>query len=258
DNFIKDGLCLNNIIRCNIFRNIEAVKDIYPDSDGNGMEAIQVGQMTSLNAVSQNLATIIEKNSFEQFIGDQVEVISVKSSSNKITDNEFINCKGGVSIRAGNNNQIIDNRFLRVGRAIRLYGSGHRVENNMLQDVQVGIMIPSADFRTGEKLTKKNGYYIAENCLIARNIIINATDKAIVTGNSDKKILPKLLKFKDNKVLSNIANSKDDKVSIRVSGSRDFSFHEDNLIGSYNEKMQKQISYISFGINDIGPNWEVK
>jgi|SRR5690606_6202569 len=259
DKYISDGLCRNNVIRNNVFRKVKGVKELYPNSNGNGMEAIQVGQMTSVKAISQNLGTIIERNRFEQFIGDQVEIISVKSSSNKISDNDFVDCMGGLSIRAGNNNLIMDNEFLRVGRAIRLYGSGHRVENNKLYDVKVGIMIPSADFQTGEKLRVKDGYYMARDCVIEGNLIVNATDKAILTGNADKRNLPEALIFKNNKVLvDNETDTMEKLVSILTKDKNVSSFNVSNFVGKSTKEDRISIKPSSLKRNETGPNWIIK
>lgn len=216
DSSSKLGVSKNNIISNNIFKNVKSVKEVYPNSNGNGMEAIQIGQMTSASAISNNLNTHIHNNIFENYIGDGVEIISVKSSFNFIYDNDFFDSPGGVTIRAGNNNTIRGNQFVRIGRAIRLYGSNHCVENNYLNNVEVGIMIPNGNLDEGDELVPPTGYYRAKNYSIENNIFDHPLKYAFDIGNNERILLPKDILIKNNKIFSKSSKRKSDLYLIKT------------------------------------------
>src|SRR5690606_31910706 len=120
---IDDGNNTENIITKNVFKNIESVKSIYPDTKGNGMECIGVGRWDS--KAESALRTEISYNYFENIKADGMEVVCVKSNWNKIKNNFFTKCLGGVSLRYGNNNLVMKNVFVNNGQNIRIFGDGH-------------------------------------------------------------------------------------------------------------------------------------
>ncbi len=204
---------VNNQIFNNIFCNTPRVLDVYSKKGNNGMEAIQLGAGGAAGRW-WNLNTNIYNNLFENITGDELEIISVKSSGNVICNNVFLNNKSGITIRYGNNNIIRENFLLDTEKGIRVYGSGHIIERNFIMGGNVGISLPSADLPTGESLEKIAVYYQADSILIRDNTFFNQGATSILFGygfNKNQKYLPQRIK-----VASNVFQSKDAAESVRT------------------------------------------
>lgn len=189
---------VNNIISNNLFYNIASVKSIYPNSDGNGMEAIQIGQGRETS--HWNSSTIISHNLFENIVGDGSEIISNKTSGNKILENTFLNNRSGISIRVGDNVEIKGNYLYNTTRGIRVFGYGQVIENNFIENPNVGIELPSTDVKNSEKMMEP-GYYQQENVNIENNVIKYPKSAAFLIGNGTRKLFPKNITITNNKIL---------------------------------------------------------
>lgn len=189
----------DNKIFNNFFYNIPSVRSIYPNSDGNGLESIQIGQGVK-DTETWMLNTTVSNNLFEKVIGDGGEIISVKTSGNKILNNTFLDNKSGITLRYGNNNTVSGNYLDNTSRGIRVFGSGQIISNNYIKNGDVGIQLPSADFKYGDKMTH-SGYYQSENVKIENNIILNTKVASIDIGEGNRKLLPKNVEISKNKIL---------------------------------------------------------
>lgn len=147
----------------------------------NGCENIQIGSgYTSRNRKSN---TTITNNAFENFNGEG-EIISLKSMSNVIANNLFLNCYGNVTVRFGSKNNINGNTFWNdPGRAsgnfsdslfynsttngVRLYGDYNFVKNNVFFQT-FGVSISS-----GEESEVARSYTVTSNNHIRSNSFIN-------------------------------------------------------------------------------------
>lgn len=111
-----------------IYRNYFGVR---PPVHENGGETIQIGLA---EVAEQNCRTVVEENFFEHCDGE-IEVISVKSSENKIANNVFYECVGMVTLRHGHRNQVYGNLFLGNGvkgtGGVRVINYGQEVFNNL-------------------------------------------------------------------------------------------------------------------------------
>lgn len=101
----------------NIFKNI-------PPRKGEALEAISVGYMTGTSDC------IISDNEFYNCKGDS-ETISCKSNNIRINNNVFRKCRSGISIRWGDNIEIVENEFQDTPTHIRITGSGHLIKANI-------------------------------------------------------------------------------------------------------------------------------
>lgn len=194
-----DSLSKENIIENNLFYNIPSVKSVYPNSNGNGLEAIQIGQGAKGTEL-WTLNTVISENLFEKIIGDGSEIISVKTSGNKILKNTFLDNKSGITLRVGNNTIVSDNYLANTTKGIRVYGSGHVISNNYILNSDLGIQLPSADYRNGQKMTN-TGYYQVKNVKVKNNVILYARTASIIIGGGKRILPPTDVEISGNKLL---------------------------------------------------------
>ena len=99
----------------------------------NGGEVIRIGDSKTHTF---NCRCIVYGNNFNYCNAD-IEVVSVKSCENIIYNNRFIDCKGGLVLRHGNNNLVSYNYFNGEmaednpdACGLRIMGKGHRVYFN--------------------------------------------------------------------------------------------------------------------------------
>ncbi|MBC7796319.1 MAG: right-handed parallel beta-helix repeat-containing protein [Pyrinomonadaceae bacterium] len=92
----------------------------------NGGEVMRLGDSKRQNI---DAFMIVELNLFEKNTGD-VEVISVKSSSNHIRFNTLRNNKGSIVLRHGDDNKVEGNFLLDGENGVRVYGDDHKIIGN--------------------------------------------------------------------------------------------------------------------------------
>ncbi|MNL25608.1 hypothetical protein D3C87_1470940 [compost metagenome] len=173
---VEDG-CVNSVISFNKFLNVPDINKVYGVS--NGMESIQLGQKGLAGTTS------VFSNYFENIIGDRSEIISVKSSNNEIFSNTFINSSGGVTLRLGKSNKISSNSFYSTTNSIRVFGEGHSIIDNYIEDAIYGIQLPAGD--TDINQSNSAGYLVAKKILIKNNTIVRSRKNAILMGNGHSK-----------------------------------------------------------------------
>jgi parallel beta-helix repeat protein len=95
-------------------------------SGANGGETIRFGDSNRQNI---DAFGIIESNLFESNTGD-VEVVSVKSSSNNIRYNTLRGNVGSIVLRHGDDNTVEGNFLLDGQNGVRFYGDNHKIIGN--------------------------------------------------------------------------------------------------------------------------------
>ncbi|MGA1194899.1 MAG: polysaccharide lyase 6 family protein [Candidatus Latescibacterota bacterium] len=153
-------------------------QDVPPIPSGNGRETIQIGQNQPTWGWFSPMS-IVEYNTFLRCDGE-IEIISNKSSRNIYRHNLFKDCKGELVMRGASHCTIEGNRFENCTGGIRLSGTHHRVENNLiLNSPKIGIQL-----RYG--MTKELGghYQAVGYCLIKNNTIINSGTVGLYVGSS--------------------------------------------------------------------------
>lgn len=217
-------LCLNNEIFNNVFKNIPNVKTVYPNSDGNGLEAVQIGQ-GSPKAMEKETQTKVYNNLFFNIIGDRLEIISVKSSSNFIYENIFLDNDSGVTFRVGNNNLFSSNIVYNTRSGLRVFGKDHVITKNYFEGGDYGILIPSANKSNVNVDTLEGSFYFQpENIRIEGNYIINPGNSGINIGSkfsSSRKFYPINLIINENILLTSEKSS-----PIVSTGNEDISNYE--------------------------------
>jgi poly(beta-D-mannuronate) lyase len=262
----RDLRNVDNEIFGNYFLNIPSVNSVYPGSNGNGMEAIQIG-LDFEETINNDLRTKVYRNLFENIIGDAIEIISNKSSGNEIFENTFLNNRSGVVIRSGNRVTIRNNYLINTLKGIRVYGADHQILDNYIFNASPGISLPSANFERGGRMTKV-GYYQQDNIVIRSNII-SGTNRGIVLGDGERELFPIDIKIEKNIILTDkeenniVTNPKVDVKSIRISRRSDMEtdkslFTNKGDIEIDFEKVIEMMGFEPYNSNDskVGASWK--
>lgn len=142
----------------------------------NGQEIIRVGD--SHNSLTDSY-TVIEENFFYQCNGE-VEVISIKSGNNIIRGNTFLECRGALTLRHGNDNKVENNFFLANGidRAggVRVINKGQVVRNNYFYGHCSGGVRAPISLMQGVKNGALNTYDQVQDALIADNTLVDCAE----------------------------------------------------------------------------------
>lgn len=147
----------------------------------NGQEPIQLGQdQTAFGHVS--VRAVVEHNLFENASGDG-EIISNKSADNVIRRNTMRDSKAGICLRGGRNT-LVEGNYCRRTRGIRIFGDGHTVINNYLEETEYGICLDAGQHSKGDFVSREvsGSYEAASGVLIANNSIVNPTVSGIALG----------------------------------------------------------------------------
>lgn len=180
----------------NKFKDIKDVKFYYPKSNGNGMECIVLGRGYH-NTMYLDLGILVEGNYFENIVGDNNEVISIKSSKNLIKNNYFKNCTGSLTCRVGEGNILKGNTFVDGKKAIRIFGKNHIIEDNLFQNNKVAIELKYGDYSNND-INIDNKYNQVENLSIINNVFVNGKEN-IKTITKKAKFNPINVKVEGNK-----------------------------------------------------------
>jgi hypothetical protein len=144
---------VNAFIHHNVFRDITALSS-------NGQEPIQVAGPNG-GGSNVELRTRIEHNLFYRADGDR-EAVSLKTPGITLRWNAFRDMDAAPNIRGSHNATVTDNLLIRT-RPIRINGSDHRVERNIVlcPAAGVGLIVSHGS----------PGYETAVNTLIRDNVI---------------------------------------------------------------------------------------
>jgi poly(beta-D-mannuronate) lyase len=172
-----------------------------PNLGSNGGETLRIG--TSHYSLSDSF-TSVENNFFERCNGE-VEIISVKSGNNVIRGNAFLESRGTLTLRHGNDNLVENNVFFGHGvdhtGGIRLINKRQTIRNNYLQGL--------TGYRFGSALTIMNGvpdspinrYHQVEDSVIENNTVIDSAHIEMAAGSdAERSAVPKTTTFRNNLV----------------------------------------------------------
>ena len=174
-----------------------------PVLGSNGGETLRIG--TSHYSLS-NSFTLVENNYFDRCDGE-VEIVSVKSGSNRVRGNLFFESKGTLTLRHGDNNIVEENIFLggRVDHTggIRVINKGQIIRNNYLEGL--------AGYRFGGSLVVMNGvpnssinrYHQVVNAQIENNSLINNEHIQLAAGSdAERSAIPVDSQFTRNLIVN--------------------------------------------------------
>ena len=141
---------------------------------------------------------------FEKCDGE-IEMISVKSSDNIIANNTTISSKATITLRAGSNNYIVNNKFLQNNTdgsgGLRITGENHTIKSNLFKEINGGDSSNCAIC-----IINKESYQQVKNLEVSNNIFIN-NDYDIALGSGGGKVTPTDIYFNDNIVYKTSKNA---------------------------------------------------
>ena len=163
----------------------------YRTYSSNGGEQIRVGTSTTSFTHGFNL---VEYNYFEDE-RIEAEIISNKSWDNIYRFNTFIGNDGAMVLRHGQKCFVYGNYINgKSGRnrsgGLRVINSNNTVFNNYLEDIEGGkgnSKVPIS-IMNGLKDSPLNGYYPADNAIMAYNVVVNSYGPAIKMGVANKDV----------------------------------------------------------------------
>lgn len=180
-----------------------------PDLGKNGGETIRIG--TSANSMKSS-KTLVERNVFANCDGE-IEIISNKSCDNVFRDNLFIESKGTLTLRHGNNALVERNVFLGNGVSktggIRIINQGHIVRNNYLIGLTGDGYRGPIVVMNGVPNSPLNRYHQVKNVDIQNNTIINSGPISFGEGKDDEKTLTPLTTNFSNNLIFNTKKGED-------------------------------------------------
>ena len=172
-----------------------------PILGSNGGETLRIG--TSHYSLTDSY-TVVENNYFDRCNGE-VEIISSKSGKNTLRGNVFIESRGTLTLRHGNDNVVENNVFLgnRVDHTggIRVINKRQTVRNNYMEGL--------TGYRFGGALVVMNGvpdspinrYHQVEDSVIENNSIIDSDYIELAAGADEERSAPPIsTDFRNNLV----------------------------------------------------------
>jgi hypothetical protein len=158
---------------------------------GNGFETIRIGYSHQQN---NNSATTFARNLFYKCNGEN-EILSNKSSGNRIVYNTFRDNAGELTCRHGDRAWIEGNFFLNQDRGMRIIGSDHVIINNYIANMRTdGILLYN-----GQPNPQPTGYEQVSNPLVAFNTIVDCP-AGIVIGGGSGNVPPKNVRLANNAI----------------------------------------------------------
>ena len=169
----------------------------------NGAETMRVGTAQQCKSSSN---TIITENWFDRCCGE-VEVISIKSSDNIVSNNLFTECEGVLALRHGDRNLVEGNMFLggnkRNTAGVRVVNSGHTIRNNVFADLQGYRFFAALALMNAVPNSLPNRYEQVKDVDIYDNLFINCKNLECGTGKDEERTLPPAnVRFHDNVLYS--------------------------------------------------------
>ncbi|NML21638.1 TonB-dependent receptor [Pseudoflavitalea sp. G-6-1-2] len=170
----------------------------------NGGEIIRIG--VSRYSLT-NSSTLVHHNYFERCNGE-VEIISVKSGNNRLTENTFYECEGGLVLRHGANNTVLNNVFIGNGKpytgGVRVINPGHTVANNLFVGLAGTGFHGGFTVVNGVPNSPLNRYLQVTDVDIHHNTFVHCKTILFGAGKDNERILPPArVTFRDNLILSN-------------------------------------------------------
>lgn len=174
-----------------------------PILGGNGGETLRIG--TSHYSMSDSF-TRVENNYFDRCDGE-LEIISVKSGGNHVSNNVFYQSRGTLTLRHGDGNFIENNVFKGNGAdhtgGIRVINKQQTVRNNYMEGL--------AGYRFGGALVVMNGvpnspinrYHQVDGAIIENNTIIDSGHIQLAAGSDqERSATPINSRFNNNLVVA--------------------------------------------------------
>ncbi len=171
----------------------------------NGGETIRVGVSRYSLTASR---TMIHHNYFERCSGE-VEIVSIKSGNNEISNNLFYECQGGLVLRHGSQNKITNNIFIGNNKSftggVRVINPGHTVSNNLFMDLAGERFHSGFSVLNGVPNSSISRYHQVKDATIDHNTFINC--KSIIFGagkDPERTAAPQNVRFINNYIVTHV------------------------------------------------------
>lgn len=169
----------------------------------NGGETMRIGVSRYSLTASR---TMIKDNYFEHCDGE-VEIVSIKSGENQVSNNTFYECEGSVVLRHGSKNIVDGNLFLGNNKpftgGVRIINPGHKVFNNVFKDLKGSAFRAALAVMNGVPNSAINRYYQVKDASIYHNTFINCDHIDFGTGkDAERTLAPENVQFKNNLVVT--------------------------------------------------------
>lgn len=194
-----------------------------PNLGSNGGETLRIG--TSHYSLT-NSKTIVEYNYFDRCSGEQ-EIISNKSCQNTYRYNTFFECKGGMSLRHGNETLVEGNVFLGNGVAstggIRVINGQQKVVNNYSYGLTGDRFKGAFVIMNGVPNSSINRYHQVKDAIVENNTFVNCDNIELCAGSdAERSAIPQNSRVNNNifyhEKLNNIFTINDDISGIAFNG----------------------------------------
>lgn len=185
-----------------------------PNLGSNGGETIRIG--TSHDSASDSFTTVAF-NWFEHCDGE-VEIVSSKSGSNLYLGNVFMESRGALVLRHGDNNRVEDNVFFGRGVAntggIRVINRRNTIINNYMEGLTGEGFASALTIMYGVPNSPLNRYVPVEQAVIENNTIVDARQVFLGAGmDSERSAAPVA-----SRMSANLIVNRDGRDPVRVLG----------------------------------------
>ncbi len=175
-----------------------------PTLGSNGGETLRIG--TSHYSLTDSF-TQVKHNYFEKTNGE-VEIISVKSGKNTISNNTFYEAAGTLTLRHGNGNILSNNVFFGNGQphtgGIRVINGDQIVENNYHEGLTGFRFGGGFSIMNGVPNSRINRYHQVDNAKVSNNTFIDVDYLQFAVGSdAERSAVPINSQFSNNLISHN-------------------------------------------------------
>jgi len=158
-----------------------------PTLGGNGGETIRVGVSSYSRLPSK---TRIVRNYFEHCDGE-VEILSLKSEDNVVSENVFFESRGAVVFRHGGRNVISRNIFFGNGVSdtggVRVINEQQTVKNNYFEGLRGEKFLSALTIMNGVPNSPINRYHQVSDAQVSNNSFIDFTAIGLAVGSDEER-----------------------------------------------------------------------
>ena len=151
----------------------------------NGGEIIRIGDSHTSLLSSR---TMVKNNVFEECDGE-VEIISVKSCDNVLSNNYFLKSAGALVLRHGHRNLVENNVFIGYGKkstaGVRVINNGHTVRNNYFESLVGKGSFSAFSVMNALENPLPNEYHQVKNVLIEKNTFVECKNISFNLRHTD-------------------------------------------------------------------------
>ena len=185
--WLTSGVTVNHAITNNYFGFRNSNLDVNGD-ELNGQEILRIGD----SSTSMTTASCTVSGNFFEKCNGEIEVISNKSCGNLYTNNLFLECKGMLTLRHGNNCTVAGNYFfgnsVSESGGVRIIGENHKVYNNYFENLKGTGYRAALCMVRGKENSALNEYFQVKNAMVAFNTMVNCSQAFSINYNSSSSL----------------------------------------------------------------------